>query len=333
VIAGFFVRESFHFLKKIGGTTMLFVFPGQGSQKIGMGKDVYEAFQSARDVFHEVDDAISFGLSDLIFNGSEEELKKTENVQPALLAFSMAMVRVLQREFGVDVADKSTFLAGHSLGEYTALCADRVVSLSDTAEILKARGAAMAEAYPTGGTMAAIIGLDVDALEKIVSGCASENEIVQIANDNSAEQIVISGNINAVKKAADGALSAGAKKAIFLEVSGPFHSRLMENAVGKISEILSKTRFDQPLKPIISNVTARAETGDFRELLSRQITERVRWRESILFAESQSVSRCVEIGPSRTLLGLTKRISPTMELISVNSIESLESFAKICDAK
>ncbi|MDR0968282.1 MAG: ACP S-malonyltransferase [Holosporaceae bacterium] len=306
---------------------MLFMFPGQGSQKIGMGKDVYDAFESAGDVFREVDDAISFKLSDLIFNGSEDDLKSTENAQPALMAVSMAFVRVLEKEFGVNIAEKARFFAGHSLGEYTALCASRAISLSDAAKILRLRGAAMARACPIGGAMAAIIGLDIETVEQIVGECASDKEVLQISNDNSVGQVVISGHENAVKKAAEKASSREAKMTTFLEVSGPFHCKLMEKAVDEVSEILEKTEFRRTTKPIISNVTAKAETDGFKELLKRQIVERVRWRESVLFAESQGVSKCVEIGSGKVLAGLVKRTSRAMETINVNSVESLESGA------
>jgi [acyl-carrier-protein] S-malonyltransferase len=305
---------------------MLFIFPGQGSQKIGMGKDIYDAFLSAKDVFHEVDDSISFKLSNLIFNGTEDELKATENTQPALMAVSIAFIRVLKKEFSLDIFEKAKFLAGHSLGEYTALCADGVISLSEVAKILRIRGAAMANAYPTGGAMAAIIGLDMEIVEEIVSECTSSDEMVQIANDNSVGQIVISGHEKAVKRAVKKASSINAKKVVLLKVSGPFHCKLMEKAVVAISEILEKTNFKTPLKPIISNVSARAEISNFKELLIKQITERIRWRESILFAESNSISECVEIGSGKILTGLIKRISSKIDLININSLESLRGF-------
>jgi [acyl-carrier-protein] S-malonyltransferase len=311
---------------------VLFVFPGQGSQKPGMGKDIYDAFRSARDVFHETDDAVSFKLSDLIFNGSEDEIKATENTQPALMTVSMAFVEVLRHEFGIEITQKAKFFAGHSLGEYTALCADRVISLPDAAKTLRARGIAMAKAFPTGGAMAAIIGLNTENIEQIVEECNCDGEIVRISNDNSVGQFIISGHKNAVEKAMAKASAAKAKKVTLLEVSGPFHCELMTNAVPEVANALDKIVFRTPVKPIISNVTAQAESDNFYALLLKQIVQRVRWRESILFAESNAVSKCIEIGSGKVLTGLVKRISPQMELITINSIESLESFAKTLTA-
>jgi [acyl-carrier-protein] S-malonyltransferase len=305
---------------------MLFMFPGQGSQKIGMGKDIYDSFSSAKNVFHEVDDAISFKLSDLIFFGAEDELKKTENTQPALMTVSMAMVKVLEKEFNVNIAEKAQFFAGHSLGEYTALCAAGVISVADAARILRTRGIAMSRAFPRNGAMAAVMGLDLETVQQMVEECHSSEEVVQIGNDNSAAQVVISGHKNAVNKVVEMAAKANAKT-IFLEVSGPFHSELMRNAVAELSEVLEKTNFQSPARPIISNITARAEVDNFKELLIRQLTGRIRWRESILWAELNTVSQCVEIGYGKVLLGLAKRTAPNMTLISVNSLESLEKFA------
>ncbi|MCR5224541.1 MAG: ACP S-malonyltransferase [Alphaproteobacteria bacterium] len=307
---------------------MLFMFPGQGSQKIGMGRDIYDAFQTARDVFHEVDEAISFKLSDLIFNGTEEELKATENAQPALMTVSMAFAECLKKEYGFNLSEKAKFFAGHSLGEYTALCAAGVLSLSDTAKILRIRGKAMAEACPSGGAMAAIIGLPYETVEEIVNEASSAEAIVKIANDNSVGQVVVSGHENAVKLAVEKATAAKAKMAVMLEVSGPFHSPLMEKAVKPLAEALSNIKFFEPVKPIIANVTAKDETSNFKELLVKQITNRVRWRESILFAESAGVSKCVEIGSGRVLTGLVKRTASNLALVNIHSTESLESFAK-----
>ena len=303
---------------------MIFVFPGQGSQKIGMGKDIYDNFSSAKDVFHEVDDAISFNLSKLIFEGTEEELKRTENTQPALMTVSMAFVEVMKKEFGIDISEKAKYFAGHSLGEYTALCAAGALSLRDTARILRVRGKAMAEACPSGGAMAAVLGLDINQVEEIVKEASSDAAKVQVANDNSIGQVVVSGREEAVKKAAEIAQSRGAKRAVILPVSGPFHSELMRPAVKVLEEVLADIEFKTPMKPIIANVTAKAETGNFKELLLKQITGRVRWVESIKYAESQGVSKCIEVGAGKVLTGLVKRISPSLQLVNVNSLESLD---------
>jgi [acyl-carrier-protein] S-malonyltransferase len=290
-----------------------------------MGKDIYDAFPSARDVFREVDDSISFKLSDLIFNGTEDELKMTENTQPALMTVSMAFVEALRKEFNLDISQKAGFFAGHSLGEYTALCAAGVISISNTAKILRIRGAAMSRAFPRGGAMAAILGLDLETVELMTNECSTEEEIVQIANDNSAGQTVISGHKNAVHKVMEKA-SAAEARTVLLEVGGPFHSKLMEKARDEVAAALEKINFCPPLKPVISNITARAETENFRELLIKQLVGRIRWRESILWAESQSVNKCIEIGSGKVLSGLVKRIAPSMEPIAINSLESLEKF-------
>ncbi|GHT90695.1 malonyl CoA-acyl carrier protein transacylase [Alphaproteobacteria bacterium] len=307
---------------------MLFMFPGQGSQKIGMGKDLYDAFQFARDVFHEINDALSFNLSNLIFLGSDEDLKLTENAQPALMAVSMAFVNVMKKDFSVNILDKARFLAGHSLGEYIALCAAGVISLSDTAKLLRVRGLAMAAACKNDGAMAAILGLDIDAVEKIFDTIREENFVLQIANDNSNGQVVISGHKTAVEKAIQKTIDAGAKKAVLLEVSGPFHCALMKPAVESLEAAMDSVTFNAPIKPIISNITAKAETDNFKKLLLQNLVSGVRWRESILFAAENSVSKAVEIGSGKVLTGLVKRVSSTIECHSINSLESMGEFCR-----
>ncbi|MDR2766118.1 MAG: ACP S-malonyltransferase [Holosporaceae bacterium] len=309
---------------------MLLMFPGQGSQAAGMGMDVYDAFPSARDVFHSVDDALSQKLSHLIFHGDEGELKKTSNAQPALMAVSMALATVLRDEFGVDVGKIATFFAGHSLGEYSALCAAGVISIPEAAKVLRIRGRAMAEACPSGGSMAAIVGLTSEDVENILPECCGDGQIVQLANDNSPLQVVVSGHREAVEKVMEKSLKSNAKMAKMLEVSGPFHSILMEEAVAPVAEALEEMNFRNPVRPVIANVTARAEIGNFRELLLKQLTERVRWRESMAFAAAHSISACVEIGAGRVLSGLAKKISSDWDVTTVNSLETLEKFAKTC---
>lgn len=304
---------------------MLFMFPGQGSQKIGMGKALAELFSSAREVFNEIDDAISFKLSELMFDGDADELKLTKNAQPAIMAVSMAFVRVMEKDFGIDLS-KIKYFAGHSLGEYTALCAAKSLTLQETATILRTRGVAMATAYPTGGAMAAIIGLSIEKVEEIVSPL----ENVQIANDNSVGQVVISGTESAVQNAMKLFKENGAKLAVPLPVSGPFHSKFMKPAEKPVKEALEKYTFHPPLVPIISNVTAKAETeiDGFEQLLLRQLTERVRWRESLIWAKDNGVENFVEIGEGNVLSGLVKRTLKDVNIVTVNSVESLGNFAK-----
>jgi [acyl-carrier-protein] S-malonyltransferase len=301
-----------------------------------MGKDLYDRFQSARNVFHEVDDTLSFPLANLIFNGTENELKATENAQPALMAVSMAFVRVLEKEFATDIVSKARFLAGHSLGEYTALCAGGVISLADAAKILRVRGEAMAKACPTEGSMAAILGLDIETVERLVDEVHFENNelksskiVLQIANDNCSGQVVISGHESAVARAMKKAQHCGARKTTMLEVSGPFHCQLMEDAAAAVEDVLAKITFHTPVRPIISNVNARAEIDGFDKLLLQQLTERVRWRETVLFAAANSVSECVEIGSGKVLSGLAKRICPQMIVTNINSISSLDEIVKM----
>lgn len=303
---------------------MLVVFPGQGAQKIGMGADIYEKFASAREVFHEVDDAISYKLSDLIFNGTEKELKLTQNAQPAIMAVSIALARVLEKEFGFNLVAKAKFFAGHSLGEYSALCAAGVITLAETAKILRVRGKTMSEACPSQGAMAAIIGLDILTVEKLVNELSSDEYTLQIGNDNSPKQTIISGHTEAIEKAIEKAKEMGARRALKLEVSGPFHSVLMKKAIEPLRKVLDSANFNTPSRPIISNVTAKAENGNFKELLIKQLTSRVRWTETIQFAKQESVTKCIEIGPGRVLTGLVKQIADDMETANVNSVESLE---------
>lgn len=302
----------------------LIVFPGQGSQKIGMGADIYESFSCAREVFREVDDAVSFKLSELIFNGSEEELKLTKNAQPAIMAVSMAFVRVLENEFGFQMVREASILAGHSLGEYTALCASGVLSLSDTAGILRLRGQAMADACPTMGAMAAIIGLDVEKVRELVKSLSKPGSVVQVANENSPLQTIVSGHKDAVERVMNAAKLVEAKRVLKLEVSGPFHSTLMEAAAEPLRKKLAGVHFGFPRIPVIANVTAQAENGGFRELLEKQLTSPVRWTETIRWARDYGkIQKVLEIGPGRVLTGLVKQIDNNLETANVNSKESL----------
>lgn len=285
-----------------------FVFPGQGAQVIGMGRDLAEAYPAARAVFDEVDAALGENLSDLIWNGDIETLTLTQNAQPALMATSMAAFRALEAE-GFGIAD-AAFVAGHSLGEYSALCAAGSLSLSDTARLLRLRGAAMQAAVPVGqGAMAAILGLDFEAVAAIARD-AAENEVCQAANDNDPAQVVISGHKAAVERAATLAKERGAKRALMLPVSAPFHSALMEPAARAMAEALAETAIAAPAVPLVANVRAAAVTDpeEIRALLVEQVTGSVRWRESIAFLSAAGVTEYWEIGAGKALSGMIKRI-------------------------
>ncbi len=285
-----------------------FVFPGQGAQVIGMGRDLAEAYPAARAVFDEVDEALGEKLSDLIWNGDIETLTLTQNAQPALMATSMAAFRALEAEgFGIGDAD---FVAGHSLGEYSALCAAGALSLADTARLLRLRGQAMQEAVPVGqGAMAAILGLDFAAVEQIARDAAGD-EVCQAANDNDPAQVVISGHKDAVERAAALAKERGAKRALMLPVSAPFHSTLMQPAAAVMAEALAAVDIQMPEVALIANVRAEpvSEPGAIRRLLVEQVTGSVRWRESILFLKEAGVTEYWEIGAGKALSGMIKRI-------------------------
>ena len=286
-----------------------FVFPGQGAQVIGMGRELAEAYPAARAVFAEVDEALGENLSDLIWNGDIETLTLTQNAQPALMATSIAAFRALEAEgFGIKDAD---FVAGHSLGEYSALCAAGALSLADTARLLRLRGAAMQEAVPVGqGAMAAILGLDFAAVDQIARD-AAEGEVCQAANDNDPAQVVISGHKAAVERAAVLAKERGAKRALMLPVSAPFHSALMQPAAAAMAEALAAVEIVTPQVPLIANVRAEpvSEPGAIRRLLVEQVTGAVRWRESIEFLAGAGVTEFWEIGAGKALSGMIKRIS------------------------
>ena len=298
-----------------------FMFPGQGSQSIGMGKDLYEAFPVAKAVFQEVDEALHQNLSGLMFDGDIKELTQTQNAQPAIMAVSMAVMRVLESQ-GFLLKDTATFVAGHSLGEYTALCAAGALPLSDTACVLRARGQAMAEAgrLEAGGMMA-VLGLGPELVQKIAadSGC-------YVANDNGAGQWVLSGSLVALSTAKMRAESMGAKRVIPLPVAGAFHSPLMKSAQEKMKEVLADVAFQKPVVPVVANVTARVETENFADLLIRQLLAPVRWRESVLFMQTQGIAHFVECGPGAVLSGLVRRILPDSAQERVNDRASLQAF-------
>lgn len=308
--------------------TTAFVFPGQGSQAVGMGKAVYDSFAEAKDVFQEVDEALKQNLTKLIFEGPMDELTLTENTQPALMATSIAILRVIQKQSGKSLPELCQFIAGHSLGEYTALCAAGTFSLTDTAKLLRIRGQAMQEAVPQGeGGMGVLLGVDFDVAEKIAEE-AAEDDVCQAANDNSPGQVVLSGSAAAIARAAEIAPNHGAKRLMSLPVSAPFHSKLMQPAAEKMAEALGNTQMQAPSVPLVANVTASVETDPAKisELLVEQVTGMVRWRESMECLQAQGVSQLVEVGSGKVLAGLAKRCTPDMEAVSINNPEGIEGF-------
>lgn len=303
------------------------LFPGQGSQFVGMGKSFYENFSVAKEVFDEVDEALSQKLRALIFEGTEEELRLTQNAQPALMTVSMAITRTLEKEWGAPLP--AAYVAGHSLGEYTAYCAAGSLSLSDTARLLRTRGTAMQNAVPVGlGAMAAILNLEMADVEAVVSAASAAESIAVIANDNSPGQVVISGHKEAVDRACVLALEKGAKRALLLPVSAPFHSPLMAPAVPIMAEALSSVEFHAPLCPLLANVTTTETTNPetARQLLVEQVTGRVRWRETMLALAPKGITHAIEIGAGKVLCGLMKRIDPSIESSNVQALGDITAF-------
>ncbi len=300
-----------------------FVFPGQGAQTIGMGRALADAYPAARAVFEEVDEALGEKLSAVIWDGDIETLTLTRNAQPALMATSVAAMRALEAE-GFAVTD-AAFVAGHSLGEYSALCAAGAISLSDTARLLCIRGTAMQEAVPVGvGAMAAILGLDFAAVDEIAREAAGD-EVCQAANDNDPAQVVISGHKAAVERAAALAKERGAKRALMLPVSAPFHCALMQPAATVMADALAGVDIHEPAVPLIANVRAEPVTmpGAIRQFLVEQVTGSVRWRESVQFMAAQGVTEFWEIGAGKALSGMIKRIAPGVETKAVGTPEDV----------
>ena len=312
--------------------SLAFLFPGQGSQAVGMGQDLAVAFASAREVFQEVDDALGQNLSRLMREGPEDQLTLTENAQPALMAVSVAVMRVLDREFSVGV-DKAAFVAGHSLGEYSALAAAGSISLAETARLLKLRGQAMQRAVPVGaGAMASLIGPKTDvALAEQAAAYGAEIGVCVVANDNNAGNVVISGDKAAIDRAIEKAKELGAR-AIPLNVSAPFHCPLMQPAADEMAEALAGALIVAPRAPVVTNVTARPvhDPDAIRRLLVEQVTGRVRWRESVqwMASEEGGVTRFAEAGAGKVLSGMVKRLAPDAEALPLNTPADLEAFAR-----
>lgn len=308
-----------------------FIFPGQGSQAVGMGKTLAEAFAPARHVFEEVDEALSQKLSKLMWEGPESDLVLTENAQPAIMAASMAIIRVLQQDAGLDFARHARLAAGHSLGEYTALAAVGAFTLADAARLLKTRGRAMQDAVPVGvGAMSALLGIEIEGAEAAAQEASAQGGICVVANDNAPGQVVISGSAETVARAGEIAKTKGAKRAMALAVSAPFHCPLMSPAADKMREALARVTIRPPAVPILANVTAAevSEPETIRRLLVEQVTGRVRWRESVLALRNLGVDTTVEAGGGKVLTGMVKRIDKELQTITLDAPADIEAFAK-----
>jgi len=306
------------------------VFPGQGSQAVGMGRDLAAAFPVARHTFQEVDDALKQKLSKVMFEGPESELTLTENAQPALMAVSLAVMSVLEKEGDLDLPRHVALVAGHSLGEYSALAAADTFGLADAARLLKRRGLAMQRAVPVGeGAMAALLGLELEGAQE-VAAAAAEGEICAVANDNAPGQVVVSGHKAAVERAMKLGAERGARRSILLPVSAPFHCALMEPAAREMEEALAAVAMEAPAVPLIANVTAASvdEPEAIRRLLVEQVTGLVRWRESVLAMKDEGVDTVIELGAGRVLSGLVKRIDRDLAVMSVGTPAEIEPFLK-----
>lgn len=304
-----------------------FLFPGQGSQTVGMGKDLHDQFPLARDIFKEVDSALNMGLSDIIFNGPAEKLTMTEFTQPALMVTSIALLRVLEQETGKKISAMASAVAGHSLGEYSALTAVDSLPLATTAKLLKIRGAAMQSAVAPGvGAMAALLGMNWQDVEKIIAEAVAQGAVVACANDNADGQVVISGKKDGVEKAIELAKAKGLKRAVPLPVSAPFHSPLMKPAEEKMKEALSEVVLAKPSLPVYNNVTAMAQTDNvkMKSDLVAQICGAVRFRETILNMAQDGFTHFVEVGAGRVLTGLVKRIAPEAQTINIGNVADIK---------
>lgn len=305
-----------------------FVFPGQGSQSVGMGKALAENFAEARNMFREVDDSLSQKLSQIMWEGPADELTLTANTQPALMAVSLAVIRVLEKEAGLDLRKHAAFVAGHSLGEYSALAAAGSLSLSDTARLLRIRGEAMQKAVPVGvGAMAAILGLEKDAVQEVAQK-AAEGQVCEVANDNGGGQVVVSGHKEAVDRCIELAQAHGAKRALLLPVSAPFHCSLMQPAAEAMAGALADVSFKDPVVPVIINVKAEPENKPelLRKALVEQVTGSVRWRETMVFLDEADIESCFEIGAGKVLTGLGKRLLPKALCQNISTPEDISGF-------
>jgi [acyl-carrier-protein] S-malonyltransferase len=310
-----------------------FVFPGQGSQAVGMGRGLADAFQAARDLFAEVDETLSQPLSRLMFEGPESDLTLTENAQPALLAASLAVIRVLESEGGLKFGRHVAFVAGHSLGEYSALAAARTVTVTDAVRLVKLRGQTMQRAVPVGtGAMAALLGLDIEAARAVAVEAirGAPHDVCAVANDNAPGQVVVSGHLQAIERAIAIARERGARSVI-LPVSAPFHSPLMSPAAEVMKGALDETELHPPLVPLVANLSASAisEPDEIKHQLVGQVTAMVRWRESMRYLKTAEVEEVAEIGSGRVLTGLSRRIDPALAACSVSTAAEVDAFMKM----
>lgn len=317
--------------------SLALIFPGQGSQAVGMGRELAQAFPAARLLFEEVDEALRQHLTRLMWDGPESDLTLTENAQPALMAVSLAVIRVLEAEGGWKLSERAAFVAGHSLGEYSALAAAGSLTVSDTARLLKLRGQAMQKAVPVGvGAMAALLGVDIDQARDIASSASGidevtgEQRICAAANDNAPGQVVVSGHKSAVERAIAIAAERGFKRSILLPVSAPFHCSLMQPAADAMAAALTEITLRAPAVPVVANVTAEptADPIEIRGLLVEQVTATVRWRESVLAMRAHGVDRLAEIGAGKVLAGLTRRIDKDIAAVSLGMPTDIEAFLK-----
>ncbi len=316
-----------------------FIFPGQGSQAVGMGRDLAAAFASARDVFGEVDEVLKQKLSRLMFEGPGEDLTLTENAQPALMAVSLAVLRIIEHEGGFRLADKAVLVAGHSLGEYSALAAAGSLAVAETARLLRRRGTAMQEAVAPGeGAMAALLSAELEQARSICADAATfvgedgseQRQVVEVANDNGGGQVVISGQLAAVERAMALAKARGVRRAMLLPVSAPFHCSLMQPAADAMRDALDQADLRAPSVPVVANVTAEraTEPSEIRDLLVRQVTGMVRWRESMLACMAMGVDSFVELGAGKVLAGLARRINPDVAAVSAGTPAEIEAVLK-----
>ena len=307
-----------------------FIFPGQGSQSVGMGKSLYENYSTAKEVFEEINDSLGLNITKIMFEGPDSELGSTENTQPAIMAVSLAVIKVLEKDYGFNIKDNISYMAGHSLGEYSALSASGVFDIKTVAKLLKIRGKAMQSAMPVGlGGMVAVLGInDITKVEELINASKKENEVCVVANDNCVGQVVISGHMSAIDRVVENAKSFGAMKAVKLSVSGSFHSPLMQSASELMAEQLNTTTFNKGITPVVSNVLAKEvlDSNEFKGLLVQQVVKGVRWRESMDRLVSLGITEFIEVGHGAVLTGLIKRISPNAVRTNLQEPKDIDNF-------